>query len=367
MSKKKNKKKHSHAPRTPRPGVRLSQVMIVKNEERNIKRALSWAKDIAFEQIVVDTGSTDRTVEIAKQMGAKIFHFEWINDFSAAKNFAIDQAQGDWIAFLDADEYFSTKDTKKIMPFLKYVMEDRALREKWLVIQCPWAQIDETGKVFSMFTQERLFRNLPGLRYEGRIHEKLNVHVDNTVHGDDITIMHTGYSDESHSETNKIERNIKMLEVEVKENPDNATYKGYLAEALKAKAEKAGNYSESSDKIEALFYEAIDEKHDVLPLVRKNAYMNLLQTFSENPEKFDECKKLCENALEIYPNDLDFEYYYAVALHGKGEYEEAWEALERCKARLTGGEAVIDSQIITTNPGLLLNQIKLTAEKLGNT
>ena len=69
--------------------------MIVKNEEKNIRRALSWGKDIMCEQIVVDTGSSDRTVEIAREMGAKIFFFPWINDFAAAKNFAIDQAKGD--------------------------------------------------------------------------------------------------------------------------------------------------------------------------------------------------------------------------------------------------------------------------------
>ena len=87
----------------------ISQCMIVKNEEKNIRRALSWGKDIMCEQIVVDTGSSDRTVEIAREMGAKIFSFPWINDFAAAKNFAIDQAKGDWIAFLDADESFTRR------------------------------------------------------------------------------------------------------------------------------------------------------------------------------------------------------------------------------------------------------------------
>ena len=89
--------------------ISISQCMIVKNEEKNIRRALSWAKEIVQEQVVVDTGSTDRTVEIAESMGAKIFYFEWCDDFSAAKNYAIEQAAGDWIAFLDADEYFTRK------------------------------------------------------------------------------------------------------------------------------------------------------------------------------------------------------------------------------------------------------------------
>ena len=83
--------------------VRLSQCMIVKNEERNMEQALSWGKGIVWEQIVVDTGSTDGTVELAKKMGAKVFHFTWNNDFSAAKNYALSKAKGNWIAFLDAD------------------------------------------------------------------------------------------------------------------------------------------------------------------------------------------------------------------------------------------------------------------------
>ena len=67
--------------------------MIVKNEEKNIEKALSWGKGIVSEQIVVDTGSTDRTVEIARAMGALIYYFPWNNDFAAAKNFAIEKAR----------------------------------------------------------------------------------------------------------------------------------------------------------------------------------------------------------------------------------------------------------------------------------
>ena len=72
----------------------ISQCMIVKNEEENIIRALAWGKELFDEQIVVDTGSTDQTVELAKSMGAKVYRFDWIDDFAAAKNFAISKANG---------------------------------------------------------------------------------------------------------------------------------------------------------------------------------------------------------------------------------------------------------------------------------
>jgi|GEM_PF-2282083 len=360
MSKKKHNKR---APQATRQMVRLSQCMIVKNEEKNIKQALSWAKDITFEQIVVDTGSTDRTVEIAESMGAKVFHFEWINDFSAAKNYAIEQAKGDWIAFLDADEYFSPQDTKKLMPFLNHIMSDRQLRDKWLVIQCPLANVDDSGKVFSTNTQERIFRNIPTLRYEGKIHEKLNVHVDNTVHGDDITIIHTGYSATSFDGTNKIDRNIQMLEAELKDNPDNASNKGYLAEALMLKSRLEGNIAVNSEKIDALFYEVINEDKDVLPLVRKNAYLKMLQTYIGVPERLEECEKLCVGALNVFPDDLDFEYFYSVVLCNKAKYTEALRILEKSEAKLSGGN-VIDSQIISSNPELLYRQKALVIEHL---
>ena len=85
-------------------------------------QALSWGKGIVSEQIVVDTGSTDRTVEIAEQMGAKVYHFTWIDDFAAAKNFALSKARYEWIAFLDADEYFPMEDAKRLLADRKSVV-----------------------------------------------------------------------------------------------------------------------------------------------------------------------------------------------------------------------------------------------------
>lgn len=73
--------------------IRISQCMIVKNEEKNIERALSWGKGIVSEQIVVDTGSADRTVELAERMGAKIYHYSWNDDFAAAKKLCTQQGK----------------------------------------------------------------------------------------------------------------------------------------------------------------------------------------------------------------------------------------------------------------------------------
>ena len=101
--------------------IQISQCMIVKNEEKNIERALSWGREIVCEQIVVDTGSTDRTVELASAMVKEggIYHIPWQDDFAAAKNYAISKAKGEWIAFLDADEEFAPGDEKKLLKLLE--------------------------------------------------------------------------------------------------------------------------------------------------------------------------------------------------------------------------------------------------------
>ena len=97
----------------------ITQCIIAKNEEDNIGYCLSHLKSVADEQIVVDTGSNDRTVEVAKELGAKLFYFDWIDDFSAARNYALEKAKGDWIVFLDCDEYFTDDSIPLIKGYIK--------------------------------------------------------------------------------------------------------------------------------------------------------------------------------------------------------------------------------------------------------
>ena len=102
----------------PNRKPRLSVCMIVKNEERFLGQCLASVKDIADELIVIDTGSTDRTVEIAREHGAQVGHFEWCNDFAAARNASIAPATGDWILFLDADEELSPAEKQNLPALL---------------------------------------------------------------------------------------------------------------------------------------------------------------------------------------------------------------------------------------------------------
>src|SRR3989344_8298667 len=102
----------------------LSLCMIVRDEEKDLESCLKAVKDHVDEIVIVDTGSKDKTVEIAKKFTSKVFHFEWCDDFSAARNESLKHATGDWILVLDADERISKKDLEEIRKLIKNKNED---------------------------------------------------------------------------------------------------------------------------------------------------------------------------------------------------------------------------------------------------
>ena len=235
--------------------IRISQCMIVKDEEKNIRRALSWGKDIMWEQIVVDTGSKDQTPEIAARMGATVYHFSWIDDFAAAKNYAIQKAKGDWIVFLDADEYMRPEDTKKLVRYLESLQKSRyhGLLTSWIQVDGSEAILqDETGEekeklklhksikadgtagVALSGTQVRIFRNLERICYQGRIHEKLYVKNGSFFCKDvsrELAVYHTGYTPSEMEEKKKVERNLYLVKKELEDHPGDYKLMSYLGDS----------------------------------------------------------------------------------------------------------------------------------------
>lgn len=231
--------------------MKLSQCMIVKNEEKNIRKALSWGTGIVCEQIVVDTGSTDQTVSIAREMGAKIYNFPWKEDFSAAKNFALTKAMGDWIAFLDADEYFDEKDAAKLHGYLNQIEDYKVEkgREKGNAITCSITHLDSRGGILGYQKQTRLFRNKNYIKYAGRIHEQIQALDGHTLTVVDLTkeltIYHIGYAWTEELRKEKGKRNVMLLKQEVTQRPNHALVNLYLAESLslEGKHEEAFRYA----------------------------------------------------------------------------------------------------------------------------
>ncbi len=187
--------------------------MIVKNEARCLARCLASVKGFVNEIVIADTGSTDDTPRIAREAGAKISRFDWVDDFAAARNFVIDQTAGDWILVLDADEWVSETLAKEIPLFAR---GEPAVGQ--LKIVSEFRRNNQT--LFSQCFIPRLFPR--GARFQGRIHEQLVSSLPRARLSGDL--RHDGYL-----AGNKAGRNMRLLAAELAREPDNVYFLLQLA------------------------------------------------------------------------------------------------------------------------------------------
>mgnify|MGYP000981837050 CR=1 FL=1 len=199
---------------------RLTVCLIVKNEERFLPACLKSIREIAEQIVVVDTGSADRSVEIAQAAGAEVHHFEWCDDFSAARNAALEHARGDWILVLDADEELVAESKDRLRQALNV--------DSVLAWRLPLADAGKEKEGFHYVP--RLFRNMPGACFAGRIHEhafgSLERHLeewgmDNKL--GNAQLRHHGYSDQVVKERSKVDRNLRLLSVAIEEQPQDVS------------------------------------------------------------------------------------------------------------------------------------------------
>lgn len=197
--------------------MRISACWIVKNEAANIAASIMSVKNSVEEMIVVDTGSTDDTVQIAEKYGARVEHFEWVEDFSAARNYCLSLASGKYVIFIDGDEYFKPSLTKSDQK----VIHDFFEKTQAEVLQIPRIEIDViTGQIMGRAAYGRIMRR-ESIYYEHRIHEvprKKDGEIPYSLLLDTYSLMHTGYSSDRKME--KFIRNTQLLEIEQPELTD---------------------------------------------------------------------------------------------------------------------------------------------------
>jgi hypothetical protein len=145
----------------------LSVCLLTRNEERNIERALASVAGLADEVLVTDTGSSDETVPLAQKHGAKVVPFEWTEDFSAGRNFALSQATGEWILWLNPDEELISTSQAAVRDFMSRNQSFGALVRIQNLVRA------DAPDLFTETVDVRLYRRHPGLRYQGRAHPRL--------------------------------------------------------------------------------------------------------------------------------------------------------------------------------------------------
>ncbi len=220
--------------------------MIVRNEGNHLARCLDSAKDWIDELVVVDTGSQDDTVAIAQRYGATLYHFQWCDDFAAARNFSLEQVTGEWVLILDADEALvvETENLRQELAATPAEVVGFALNRTEITL----LEGDLSGGV-----HVRLFRNDPHWRYVGRYHEQLRHHDGKPLvvsEFPELKILHYGNSDPQAVLQKTIERDIPLLEKMRQEKGLSL----WLLDCL------ARNYSriEQSDKAQECYAEALD-------------------------------------------------------------------------------------------------------------
>jgi len=268
----------------------LSVCMIVRNEESFLNDCLKSVEGIADQIIVLDTGSTDKTKEIAGRFNVEIYDFEWCDDFSSARNASISYARGEWILWLDADERLQQQSRE----LLRNILVNEEIPVIYKIHIRNYIR-GENG--FKQSNAHRLFTNHRGIRFSGKIHEQVSpsaAQLGAEERDSCVVLDHHGYALEEKDQNKKNQRNRKLLKKYVRDNPDNAyahyTLAQHFAMTGEARLAKA-SYTKAYD----------------LNQFSSDMMASLLNTMSENSIKlkeFDNARDCIKKSIEMFPQQV---------------------------------------------------------------
>lgn len=299
--------------------LKISACYIVKNEAKNLAKSIKSLKNQVNEIVVVDTGSTDNTIVVARKLGARVYSFPWQDDFSKARNFALSKAKGDWLVLLDADEYFTAKTAGNIRQVIR-----QAQQADGLLIQMVNYDVDK-AEIQDYFYQLRIVRNQQGLHYEGKIHEELKLSEGKSmkflrVPSEMLEIYHTGYA--SSVSRQKLERNLKLLQQAVDNGQSEADLARYFCDC----------YLGLGDMERCTYYGWLDVKKGRQSVNFGSRCHRVLMAYyggRNDGESISKRRQLAEISTEQYPEVPDFWAEYSECLYQAGEYAHAIAAMEK--------------------------------------
>jgi glycosyltransferase involved in cell wall biosynthesis len=301
------------------PGLKLSLCMIVKNESKYLGNCLASVEGVVDEIIVVDTGSTDDTVEIAEKYGARVFHYKWHDDFGAARNESLKHATGDWILVLDADEVLSEDSRDKIRAFMVDVGDD-------IYYQLRIKNLGANNKVAHQNYMIRFFKNNPGARYIGRIHEYIvppSGYIN--ISDKDIQIIHHGYKENFSAKVTG--RNLPILESILKDDNVVESYKSFVNYYIGSSQLDLGKLDEAVTYLNLSIEQLKNEEK--MPLFAVHTYFRLMNTYvvMNNLPALEKLLAESREDCKILLNTFEYWFYCAYADIKNKKYEDALENL----------------------------------------
>lgn len=293
----------------------ISLCMIVKNEEDCLPRCLKSINDIVDEIIIVDTGSTDETVQVAKSFGAQVIVVPWKGDFSHARNAGLNRARGTWILFLDADEELGADDKEQ----LRICSEHLEFEAFFLQVH------NHVGETINSPTATvnpiiRMFRNRPEYRFHGYIHEQivssiLEQQPNAALHITAIKIHHYGYAGTVVADKDKIRRNLQLLEKSLEKNPNDPFHHYNIGV----------EYMRMND-----WHAALRHLRESLSLAKpETSYIHLLYKYIArclfHLEDYSEAIEVCDQGITFFSDYTDLYHLKGTFLLALNRKEEAKE------------------------------------------
>ncbi|WP_371025205.1 glycosyltransferase [Paraclostridium ghonii] len=296
--------------------MRLSIVMMVKNEQKYLNNTLSslepLMKAINSELIILDTGSTDETVSIAKKYTNKIYYKKWNDNFGDMRNTSISYSNGDWVLILDADEQLV--EYEKIVGFF-----NTNLHENY---NCASIELknftSEDEELYSRASIPRLFKKDNNFRYQGAIHEQ-PIYKE-PIYNNIAIFNHYGYifTDEEVKQS-KVKRNEKILLTELKLRPKDPYINYQLAQ----------NYMADGDEEEALTYmERAYFIYENLKLRYIPCESGLAKLYCQL-SKYEKCEHVCKKYMKYDKNNIDIYCYLALSQKALKKYDESFKNYKR--------------------------------------
>lgn len=331
-------------------GITLAACLIVKNESKNLDRCLKSLVEICDEIVVVDTGSTDDTIAIAERYGAKIGHFEWCQDFAAARNVSLDLATTHWALWIDADEELDASSLNAVREGLI-----RPQFGGYFVRIVNYVGEEGTANQY-VHSPVRIFQRRPEIRFAGRIHEQIlqsfEEHGYVAANLANVTLHHYGYRPSEMLEKQKLERTISMLEREVREHPRDAFHWFNLANAY-----SVGRRTGDAERAARVCLNFVTESAPYAPV----AYQILTSALIAQ-DKLDEALQESEVADLRGITTIINEFDRAHALFKMDRYAEALASIDKCLAMPWPQDLTGDYGIRTYKGDVLKAQILI---KLG--
>lgn len=300
--------------------MKLSIAMIVKNEENNLDRTLEAVSNIntslECEIIIVDTGSTDNTMEIAKRYTDKVYKHKWTGNFAEMRNISLSYCTGDWILVLDADEVLENPD--ELINFLN--------SEKGELFNSATVEIRNYNRKINQVNSEaalvRMFRNVEGLKYTGRVHEQ-PINLPPLAHSN-ISFLHYGYSTDDYELMNyKFERNRKLLEEELK--TAKGDYEIYVLFQLSKTYSLANRENEALKYIKQAYDKEKNRKDDLMHTFVYHWYATMLF----NKKDYEKTLKICKELIKYYDKNLDIFYMMAISYSALGMFDNAYKYYDK--------------------------------------